>query len=68
MSSLPKSKGNPTRSVEVQILGQRMLLKSDDDPRHVERLANYVKRKIDEVGLQPVNSSNRLARCCTTFS
>jgi len=44
--------------VEVQLLGQRMLLRSDEDPRHVERLASYVKRKVDEVAANgPVTSS-----------
>ena len=44
--------------VEVNILGQRLLLKTSGDPRHVERLAIYVKRKIDEMAAQgPVNSS-----------
>jgi cell division protein ZapA len=45
-------------SLEVQILGQRMVLRTDDDPRHVERLASYVKRKVDEVAAKgPVTSS-----------
>lgn len=47
--------------VEVQILGQRMLLKSGDDPRHLERLANFVKRKVDEVAAHGPVSSSKLA-------
>lgn len=47
--------------VEVQILGQRMLLRSDDDPRHVERLASYVKRKVDEVSTSGSVASPKLA-------
>jgi cell division protein ZapA (FtsZ GTPase activity inhibitor) len=39
-------------------LGQRMVLRGDDDPHHVERLAGYVKRKVDEVSTRgPVTSS-----------
>ncbi|MEE8409612.1 MAG: cell division protein ZapA [Myxococcota bacterium] len=49
------------RSVEVQILGQRMALKADDDPRHIERLASYVKRKVDEVSARGPISSSKLA-------
>ena len=49
------------RSVEVQILGQRMALKADDDPRHVERLASYVKRKVDEASARGPISSSKLA-------
>jgi len=47
--------------VEVQILGQRMMIKANDqDPRHVERLASYVKRKVDEVSAHgPISSSRR---------
>ncbi len=36
------------QTIEVTILGQRMLLKADEDPKHVERLASYVNRKVDE--------------------
>ena len=35
--------------VEVNILGQRLRLKADEDPQRIEQLANYVNRKIDEV-------------------
>jgi len=46
------------QSIEVQILGQRMVVRFDDDPHHVERLASYVKRKVDEVATRgPVTSS-----------
>ena len=45
----PKQPKQRKQRVEVQILGQRMMLKCDDDPRHVERLVSYVKRKVDEV-------------------
>lgn len=48
-------------SVEVQILGQTFVLKSDDDPRHIERLVAYVKRKVDDLSAHgPVSSSKLL--------
>lgn len=58
MSTAPKE---GKRSVEVQILGQRMVLKADDDPRHIERLASYVRRKVDEVSAHGPISSQKLA-------
>src|SRR5687768_719826 len=57
----PQGKGAPKRSVEVEILGQRMVLKAEDDPRHVERLASYVKRKVDELSAHGPVSSAKLA-------
>ncbi len=59
--SPPQPKNNRSQTVEVHILGQRMLLKSTDDPRHVERLANYVKRKVDEVAAHGPVSTSKLA-------
>ena len=35
--------------VEVNILGQRLKLKADENPQRIEQLASYVNRKIDEV-------------------
>jgi cell division protein ZapA len=55
------SKSDNRASVEVQILGQRMILKAEDDPKHVERLASYVKRKIDEIAAGGPVSSSKLA-------
>ncbi len=60
MSGLAEKKRGKQR-VEVQILGQRMLLKCDDDARHVERLATYVTRKVDEVAAAGPVSSSKLA-------
>lgn len=48
-------------TLEVNVLGQRMVLKSTDDARHLERLVSYVKRKIDEVAAQGPISSSKLA-------
>jgi cell division protein ZapA (FtsZ GTPase activity inhibitor) len=57
--------GSPDRkskhSVEVQLLGQRMVLKAEEDPRQVERLVSYVKRKIDELSASGPISSSKLA-------
>ena len=49
------------QNVEVTILGQRMVLKADEDPRHIERLASYVNRKIDEVSSGGAVASTKLA-------
>ena len=49
------------RTIEVQILGQRMVLKANEDPRHVERLASYVKRKVDEATAHGPISGAKLA-------
>ena len=56
-----QSKDDGMTSVEVQILGQRFVLKSDADQRHVERLVTYVKRKVDEIGAKGPVSSSKLA-------
>lgn len=47
--------------MEVSLLGQRMTLRSDDDPRHLERVASLVKRKIDELGAQSTVPVQKLA-------
>lgn len=60
MTKLPSRPGE-NRTIEVQILGQRMVLKANDDPRHVERLASYVKRKVDEASAHGPISSAKLA-------
>ena len=36
-------------SVEVDILGQKLVLRADEDPKHLERLAQFINRKADEV-------------------
>ena len=58
MSTAPKQ---GKRSVEVQILGQRMVLKGEDDPRRIERLVSYVRRKADEAAAPGPISSQKLA-------
>ncbi len=55
------SREDGSSRVEVQILGQRFTLKGSQDPQYVERLAAYVKRKIDEVGARGPISSPKLA-------
>ena len=49
MSNLLKNSAGSRQTIEVTILGQRMALKADEDPRHLERLASYINRKADEV-------------------
>ncbi len=61
MSGIAKKKQAEKTTLEVEILGQRLLLKADHDPRHVERLASFVKRKIDEVAAHGPISSSKLA-------
>lgn len=55
------SKNAGKQNIEVQILGQRMVLKADDDVRHIERLASYVRRKVDEVAAHGPISSQKIA-------
>lgn len=44
--------------IEVTICGQRLALRTDEDPRRLERLAAYVQRKVDDVSTQgPVAQS-----------
>ena len=45
----------------MQILGQRMVLKAEGDPQHLERLVSYVKRKVDEVSARGPVSTSKLA-------
>lgn len=47
--------------MEVTILGQRLLLKADEDPAHVERLAAYVNQKLEEASSGTVVASTKLA-------
>ncbi len=61
MSGSPDRNSQTKHSVEIQLLGQRMVLRADEDPRHVERLVAYVKRKVDEVAATSTASSQKLA-------
>ncbi|MDX9714233.1 MAG: cell division protein ZapA [Dissulfurispiraceae bacterium] len=49
-------------SVEVFILGQRYLVKGDEDPEYIKKLAEYVDTKLKEVhnsmpGITPLKAS-----------
>ena len=65
MSAISKSKAKTARSthgsqksVEVTVLGQKLLIKPTDDPERIERLADFVNRKMNEVSLHgPVSSA-----------
>ena len=48
-------------SLEVEILGQRLALRTDAEPQHVAGLAAYVQRKIDEVAARNPVAASRLA-------
>jgi cell division protein ZapA len=59
--TMKQPKSAAKQQVEIQILGQRMVLRADEDPRHVERLATYVKRKVDELSANGPVTSQKLA-------
>ena len=37
-------------TVKVELLGQQFTLRGEDDPAHLERVADYVRRKLGDVG------------------
>ncbi len=49
------------RTMEVQILGQRMTLKTGGDPARLDRLVSYVKRKVDELAAAGTINGTKLA-------
>lgn len=53
--------GEGTISVEVSLLGQRMTLKTDRDRAHMERVAAFVKRRVDEVGARTTAPAQQVA-------
>lgn len=38
------------KAVEVKIMGQKVVLRSDDEERYIRRVADYVDGKMQEVG------------------
>ncbi len=38
------------KAVEVKIMGQKVVLRSDDEEQHILRVAEYVDDKMQEVG------------------
>ena len=61
MSSEVSSKTAGKKSIEVQILGQRLVLRADGDPRRLENVAAYVTRKVEELATHAPVSSSKLA-------
>jgi cell division protein ZapA len=55
------SRTQTQEAVEVTILGQRMRLKADDDPRRIEQLATYIQRKVDEISAGAAVAPTKLA-------
>ena len=55
------SRTQTQEAVEVTILGQRMRLKADDDPRRIEQLATYIQRKGDEISAGAAVAPTKLA-------
>jgi cell division protein ZapA len=50
------------RGAEVEIFGERYLLRSNDSPEYLNRIAEYVDRKFREVaGQQPALVPSRIA-------
>ena len=49
------------KPVELTILGQRMVLRADEDPKHLQRLASYINRKADEVSSGAAVATAKLA-------
>jgi cell division protein ZapA len=39
----------PVKAVEIQILGQKFKISSDNSEEHVRELADYVNRKLEEL-------------------
>jgi cell division protein ZapA (FtsZ GTPase activity inhibitor) len=50
---------SPTR-VEIQILGQRLFLKSNSNPHHIEKLVEYVKSRVDHISGQAHLGSTKI--------
>lgn len=61
MTANKSSSTTSKTTVEVQILGQRMVLRAEDDAKHLERLASYVKRKVDEAASAGPVATSKLA-------
>ena len=49
---LEDKRANGKTALEVDLLGQRMVLKANEDPEHLERLAAYVRAKSHELAPQ----------------
>jgi cell division protein ZapA len=56
------------RSVEVEILGQRYAIKTDEDEAYIKRVAEYIDKKLKEIYTHAPNISHSKAMIMTLFS
>ena len=61
MSSDSYFSGAKKQTIEVQILGQKLLLKAGSDPKELKQVVAFVQRKVDELGLTGSVSSTKAA-------
>ncbi len=46
------------KAVEVKIMGQKVVLRSDDEEQYIQRVAEYVDNKMQEIG-KSTNSKSK---------
>lgn len=56
------------RSVEVEILGQKYSIKTDEGEAYIKRLAEYIDKKLKEIYTAAPNVNQSKAMIMTLFS
>jgi cell division protein ZapA len=56
------------QSVEVEILGQRYSIKTDEEEAYIKRVAEYIDKKLKEIYAAAPNISQSKAMIMTLFS
>ncbi len=56
------------QSVDVEILGQRYSIKTDEDEAYIKRLAEYIDKKLKEIYTAAPNVNQSKAMIMTLFS
>ena len=56
------------QSVEVEILGQRYSIKTDEDEAYIKRVAAYIDKKLKEIYTAVPNINQTKAMIMTLFS
>jgi len=56
------------QSVEVEILGQRYSIKTDEDEAYIKRVAAYIDKKLKEIYTAVPNINQSKAMIMTLFS
>jgi len=59
--SFERSSKTTLSNVEVNLFGQRLVLKTDEKAAQIEKLAAYVKRKVDDLSARGFVPNNKLA-------